>query len=177
MGKKSLILISIIVCAIVILLALGVYNHVSFHKQDYKSAQHVYAGKNCVLIVPENWKDSVPTQTNSGSFIHLESKAEEAGIDIGVDSSAKYSIDDFESRFHQRLLEKYAKTYFNQLGNYSGRGVIMTGKIENKNEGYVKIFVYSDSLRSFFITEYNTTPDSKPVADDIQQIETSFRLK
>jgi hypothetical protein len=176
MGRKS-IFILIIATTVLILLALGVYNHVSFHKQDYKSAQHVYAGKYCVLIVPENWKDSVPAQMNSGSFIHLASGGGEAWIDIGVDTSGAFNNTVIEAHYQGQLPQKYSKTNFNQFGNYAGTGHMTEGKFKNKNEGYFKIFVYSDSMRSFYIAECNTEPGLTQVKDDLRQIETSFRLK
>ena len=180
MNKKYLPLIGIIGGLLLFFLAKGLLEHISFHKQDYKSAQHVYAGKNCVLIVPENWKDSVVQISDSTAFIHLESGSGDASIDISVNSPVKDTlkdVDDFENRFHQHLFDKYSKTYFNKLGNYQGRGLLMNGKVQNKEDGYVKIFMHTDTAQSFFLLECSTSPGSKQVGDDLQQIETSFKLR
>ena len=180
MNKKYLPLWGIIGGLLLFFLLKGFIEHVSFHKQDYKSAQHVYAGKSCVLIVPENWKDSVVQISDSSAFIHLKSGSEQAGIDISVNSQVRDTIKDlnnFENRFHLSLLDKYSKTYFNKFGNYQGRGLLMTGKIQGRQEGYVKIFIHVDSVQSLFVVECNTTPGSKQVADDLQQIETSFKVR
>ena len=179
-NKKYLVLSGIMGALLLFFLVKGFLEHIRFHKQDYKSAEHVYAGKYCVVTIPENWKDSLPQLPGPGAFIHLQSGSEEASMDISINNNVKDTIADmatFEEAFHQRLLEKYTKTWFSQLGNYQGRGLLMTGKMQNKPEGYVKIFMHIDSVQSFFILECNTAPHSKQMVDDLQELESSFRLK
>jgi hypothetical protein len=180
MSKKYWLLWGIIGGLLLFFLVKGFLEHIRFHKQDYKSAEHVYAGKYCVVTIPENWKDSLHMQSDSEGFIHLESGSHEASIDIAVNSSAGDTIkdpDEFESPFRQRFFDKYSKTHFSKFGNYQGRGLLMTGKIQNRQEGYVKIFIHVDSVQSLFVVECNTAPGSKQVGDDLQQIESSFKLK
>ena len=180
MKKKYTPLIAIIGGVLLFQLVNGFINHLKQPRFSYKSSEHVYADKYSSFLIPENWKDSITQSPESIPLVHLESPLNEASIDLSINNSITDTIKDladFESRFHQSLLEKYTKTYFSQLGHYYGRGLIMHGKIQNKKEGYVKIFMHVDSIRSFVILECNTVPESDKITNDLNKIEASFKLQ
>lgn len=128
---------------------------------------------------PGNWKvEAEPPEYEPDHHVSIESPGScmlmLLVFDTPIDpaDSVQAQID----AFVPRLLSAPARTPFTTWGKYTGRGMLLKGKLLGLNEGSVRVFSHADDRRSFTAVEQCFDEDMKQVKPGFDQVESSFAL-
>lgn len=78
---------------------------------------------------------------------------------------------------YKNYVGKATKTTFQRWGKYTGYGVELKGKLSGITPGRVRIFTYSNALKSFTVIEQQYDADARKTQPGLNLIESTFNLK
>ena len=128
-----------------------------------------------------NWTiDSTDKDFDLDSFFTLNPPVENGFATFFIYGKSTDEKENVEAQVlaHLRTTMKNGKViYFEKLGNYTGHGAMIQGKMKGIDSAEIKIFSHSSGSQSFLLVVGYSTIDKAIVSPGIELIENSFKLK
>jgi hypothetical protein len=80
------------------------------------------------------------------------------------------------ARHHEKEMPGATKTEFKQWGKYRGAGLTLKGKYNKEVKSTVRIFAFTDSQKTFVITEFLPADNKQQLAPGFRAVENSFQV-
>jgi hypothetical protein len=137
------------------------------------------ARKRFTIQHPDNWVvDTSMDDYDPDTYFTIESPGG-ASTMLTIYNYESIPKDDTQSQvdFYKTYVNNLTKKEFRKWGQYSGYGVELKGKISGITPGRIRIFSYSNALKSFTIIEQQYDADASKTQPGFDLVEKSFALK